>query len=88
MARGRGENNDTGSCIVFLFMFGIIGAFVGAVASFIVENSAVLIVGAIVAIIIYVAKKIEDEKKQKELLEEQRLYEQTNLNLQTLKISQ
>ena len=77
MARRRGGNNDTGSCIVFLFMFGIIGAFVGAVASFIVENSAVLIVGAIVAIIIYVAKKIEDEKKQKELLEEQRLYEQT-----------
>ena len=77
MARRRGNNNPVGSCAVFLFIFGFIGSVVAAVASFLAENAAIIIIVIIAAFIIYLANKLEDGKKQKELLEEQRLYEQT-----------
>ena len=77
MARRRGNNNSTGSCIIYMFMIGFITSVAGAIASFIAKNGTIVIFIfiAIFAIMFYIAKK--HEKMQKELLEEQRLYEQT-----------
>ena len=75
MARRRGNNNSTGSCIIYMFMIGFITSVAGAIASFIAKNGTIVIFIfiAIFAIMFYIAKK--QEKMQKELLEEQRLYE-------------
>ena len=77
MARRQGNNNSTGSCILFMLMIGFIVSVAGAIASFIAKNGAIVIfmLIAIFAIMFYIAKK--HEKMQKESLEEQRLYEET-----------
>ena len=77
MARRRGSNDSTGSCIVYMLMFVLFVSVAGAISSLIVKNGAIVIfvLIAIFAIMFYIAKK--HEKMQKELLEEQRLYEET-----------
>ena len=80
MARRRGNNNSTGSCIIYMFMIGFITSVAGAIASFIAKNGTIVIFLfiAIFAIMFYIAKK--HEKMQKDLLEEQKLYEEANNN--------
>lgn len=77
MARRRGSNDSTGSCIVYMLMFVFFVSVAGAISSLIVKNGAIVIfvLIAIFVIMFYIAKK--HEKMQKELLEEQRLYEET-----------